>query len=269
MPECRRPRESGGPEAAALVRRRGTGTTEPRKPPMCRESIRVAQPQPPTRLQSLSRAVRLRCPACGAGPLFRGLLSMAPECGRCGYSYRREPGFYLGSIYINYGVTAVGTLLLYAWLVQGLGTSHEVALAVSLVAAVLFPVMFFRWARALLLGLDNTVNAQQSVGHGQPSAGDAAAEPGLTAGHMARLQTDDGNAGCLMGIVLVLVLLFGLGMAAVTLSFIASQPNPGEGESDVPHGRGRGQPVARADEANIAASRDERAADREARGGGT
>jgi hypothetical protein len=158
---------------------------------------------------------------------------MAPECGRCGYSYRREPGFYLGSIYINYGVTAVGTLLLYAWLVRGLGTSHEVALAVSLVAAVAFPIAFFRWARALLLGLDNSVNAQQSVGHGQPSAGASEAEPGLTAGHMARLKTDDGNAGCLMGIVLALILLFGLLMAAVTLSFVASQPSPDQGETEV------------------------------------
>jgi len=40
---------------------------------------------------------------------------MAPECGRCGYSSKREPGFYLGSIYINYGVTAIATILLYAF----------------------------------------------------------------------------------------------------------------------------------------------------------
>ena len=178
--------------------------------------------QPQARFQTLARAVRLRCPACGVGPLFRGLFAMAPGCGHCGYSYKREPGFYLGSIYINYGVTAIGTILLYALVVMAFGASHQRALAVSLVVAVLFPVVFFRWARALLLALDNSVNANQSHGQAASAQPGAAAAAGLTEGHLAHLRADDGNAGCLMGIVLALILLFGLLMAGVTLSFIMS-----------------------------------------------
>jgi uncharacterized protein (DUF983 family) len=178
--------------------------------------------QPHSRLETIARAVRLRCPACGIGPLFRGLFAMAPECDRCGYSYRREPGFYLGSIYINYGVTAISTILLYALIVMGLGASHERALVVSVVVAVVLPVVFFRWARALLLALDNSVNANQSYGGSMPANADA--DTGLNLRHLTQLRADDGNAGCVMGVALALILLFGLLMGGVMLYFVTSQP---------------------------------------------
>ncbi|MFM8635216.1 MAG: DUF983 domain-containing protein [Planctomycetia bacterium] len=182
--------------------------------------------QPHSRFQTIARVVRLRCPACGTGPLFRGLFAMAPECVRCGYSYRREPGFYLGSIYINYGVTAICTILLYALMVMGLGAPHEQALVVSVVVAVVLPVVFFRWARALLLALDNSVNANQSHGSSIPADADAGTKPGLNLEHLTHLKSDDGNAGCVMGVALALILLFGLLMGGVTLYFVLSQPAP-------------------------------------------
>jgi uncharacterized protein (DUF983 family) len=157
--------------------------------------------------------------------MFRGVFAMAAECDRCGYSYRREPGFYLGSIYINYGVTAISTMLLYALMVMGLGASHESALAVSLVVAVLLPVVFFRWARSLLLALDNSVNANQLPGSMASTATDGAAGKGLTERELSHLKADDGNAGCLMGVGLALILVFGLLMAAATLYFVV-----GDGE---------------------------------------
>lgn len=184
----------------------------------------MKQKQSHSRFQTIVRAVRLRCPACGIGPLFRGLFAMAPECARCGYSYRREPGFYLGSIYINYGVTAISTILLYAFLVMGLGASHEQALVLSVVVAVVLPVMFFRWARALLLALDNSVNANQWHAGPLISDADAGREAGLNLQHLTHLKADDGNAGCAMGFALALILLFGLLMGGVTLFFITSQP---------------------------------------------
>ena len=35
----------------------------------------------------LSVAVRSRCPRCGRGHLFRGFLSLAPQCDACGLDY--------------------------------------------------------------------------------------------------------------------------------------------------------------------------------------
>jgi uncharacterized protein (DUF983 family) len=155
---------------------------------------------------TLVRAVRLRCPRCGQGRLFRGLFQMNESCSACGASFKREQGFYLGSIYINYGATVIGTGALYALLVLGIGWSHKAALAACLVAAVVFPIWFFRWARSLLLALDGSVNQQQAVG--SDATGGAKA-----------LAADDARAGCAMGIALALILLFGLGMAVVTILF--------------------------------------------------
>lgn len=146
---------------------------------------------------------------------------MAHECSRCGLSFRREPGFYLGSIYINYGTTVIATGLLYAGMVMGLGWSHGRALAICLAVAVVFPVWFFRYARAFLLSLDQSVNGHQSGG---AAAGQA--ESSIGPERLAQLKADDGNAGCMMGIVLALILAFGLLMGAVTLSFVARSLPP-------------------------------------------
>ena len=155
---------------------------------------------------TLVRAVRLRCPRCGEGRLFRGLFQMNESCSACGASFKREQGFYLGSIYINYGATVIGTGALYALLVLGIGWSHKAALAACLVAAVVFPIWFFRWARSLLLALDGSVNQQQAAGSDAP-------------GGTKALAGDDARAGCAMGMALALILLFGLGMAVVTILF--------------------------------------------------
>jgi uncharacterized protein (DUF983 family) len=77
--------------------------------------------RPSARGRAFVGALRLRCPGCGQGRLFRGPFRMHDGCGACGLSYRREPGFYLGSIYVNYGVTVIVTGLLYGGLVLDAG----------------------------------------------------------------------------------------------------------------------------------------------------
>jgi uncharacterized protein (DUF983 family) len=164
-----------------------------------------------SRSPSLARALVLRCPRCGDGKLFAGWFRMHPACDGCGLSFAREPGFYLGSIYINYGITVLLTGALYATILGG-GGSHEVALAACLAVAVLFPLAFFRHARSLLLALDSSVNRHQGPGDVDPAA----------------LAADDASAGCLMGAALAAILVFGLGMAVVTVIF----SRPGGSDAD-------------------------------------
>ena len=175
----------------------------------------------PSRFRVFSRAAQLRCPRCGSGPLFRGWFRMHEACPRCGFSYEREPGFYLGSIYVNYGATVILTGALYALLVMGLGFSNETALAVCLTAAVLCPILFFRHARSFLLALDSSVNQDQGRS-AEETGTDTMPSAALTSRKLASLASDDGRAGCAMGMALALILLFGLGMAAVTLYFAAT-----------------------------------------------
>jgi hypothetical protein len=149
---------------------------------------------------------------------------MRQACEHCGLPFSREPGFYLGSIYINYGATVLLTGGLYAVLVLLAGCSSETALAICLGVAVAFPVLFFRHARSFLLALDASVNSHQA----DAAAGDADG-PSPPTRQLDALTSDDARAGCLMGIVLVLIILFGLGMAAATLVFMgpAADREPG------------------------------------------
>jgi hypothetical protein len=156
---------------------------------------------------------------------------MHEACPHCGFSYEREPGFYLGSIYLNYGATVILTGALYAILVMGLGLSNETALAVCLAAAVLCPILFFRHARSFLLALDSSVNQDQARSAEEVQT-ESTSTATLSEGKLASLASDDGRAGCAMGVALALILLFGLGMAAVTLYFAANtstQLEPGDG----------------------------------------
>src|SRR5687767_4134872 len=59
------------------------------------------------------RAIRLRCPTCGRGAIFRGWFAMNEFCAACGRRYARDPGYLLGSIYFNYGVTALLVVATY------------------------------------------------------------------------------------------------------------------------------------------------------------
>ena len=100
------------------------------------------------------RAIRLRCPKCGMGKIFRNWLTMHSECEKCRRKFDRAPGYLLGSIYFNYGVTALLVVIIYAsmMLTQTLnGTQLSIILTLFIL---LFPLWFFRYARALWLAFD-------------------------------------------------------------------------------------------------------------------
>jgi uncharacterized protein (DUF983 family) len=54
----------------------------------------------------LREALRLRCPNCEQGRvLARWPNKIYPECSRCGLSFFREQGYYIGGMIITYGLT--------------------------------------------------------------------------------------------------------------------------------------------------------------------
>lgn len=87
--------------------------------------------------------------------MFRGWLRMHPACDHCGLKFQREPGYFLGSIYFNYGLTAL--LVTVAYFVGYFGTTiPPTYLLWGLTAfCILFPLWFFRYARSLWLGWDH------------------------------------------------------------------------------------------------------------------
>jgi uncharacterized protein (DUF983 family) len=100
------------------------------------------------------RALQLRCTACGRGPIFRGWFAMNDECAHCGRRFNRGPGYLLGSIYFNYGVTAMLVLMGYFAMFFGEVLEGWQRLVLLSVFASVFAMWFFRYARALWMAFD-------------------------------------------------------------------------------------------------------------------
>ena len=83
---------------------------------------------------------------------------MHAKCQECGLTFEREPGFYLGAIYFNYGLTALLITILYPVSTLVGGWDRQFALGICVTIAVLFPLAYFRHARSLWLGFDHFVD---------------------------------------------------------------------------------------------------------------
>jgi hypothetical protein len=79
---------------------------------------------------------------------------MHDDCPVCGRRHNRAPGFFLGSIYFNYGVTATLVVAIYfTCYFAELATPRQL-LAILLVFSLAFPLWFFRYARAVWIAFD-------------------------------------------------------------------------------------------------------------------
>lgn len=92
------------------------------------------------------RGLTLRCPVCGKGKLFKSYFRMYESCGCCGVGFAREHGQWVGSLDINTLLTAV---LLMAGAGFGPLWSLKTSLIVWCSAAVLLPIVTFRFCRGL------------------------------------------------------------------------------------------------------------------------
>ena len=96
------------------------------------------------------RAVRrLRCPRCLQGAVFNGIISMHTNYPVCGLLYNREQGFFLGALYIAYGLGV--PILLAAMLItsQVLRRNFSDSFWHSLVLFVPITPWIFRYSRII------------------------------------------------------------------------------------------------------------------------
>lgn len=93
--------------------------------------------------------VRLRCPVCEQGTLFKDAFTMHSVCPHCSVRFERNDGEVVGAMNVSIVVTAaiflVGlmvTEMLWDW-------SAPLHLAIWVPFAILFPIAFYRYSRAL------------------------------------------------------------------------------------------------------------------------
>jgi uncharacterized protein (DUF983 family) len=121
-------------------------------------SVTPASPSTTRRVIALfGRALRLRCPHCGGGPIFVTWSHLVPNCPVCGLGLERgEQGYWLGAYFFNlmametvFSVWFVGFLLL-TWPEP----PWELFQITTIVLMVLVPVGFFPYSKTVFLAFD-------------------------------------------------------------------------------------------------------------------
>lgn len=69
---------------------------------------------------SLLPLLKNKCPDCHKGKVFRdkslfrfSLPNMYDHCSHCGFKFSKEPGFFFGAMYVNYGLNVAQGILTY------------------------------------------------------------------------------------------------------------------------------------------------------------
>lgn len=108
-------------------------------------------------MKAIVRAMRLRCPLCGGGPIFVTWSRLVPNCPVCGLGLERgERGYWLGAYFFN--LMAVETVfsvwvpgfLWWTWPDPPWGLLQ----ITTAVLMVIFPVFFFPYSKTLFLAFD-------------------------------------------------------------------------------------------------------------------
>src|SRR5688572_19213910 len=110
----------------------------------------------PMKLENL---LRLRCPVCGKGKIFRGYLDTPDRCPECGFYFMRETGYFLPHAPISYLLIVFAAAFAFVLLrlvfhIQ----SDAVVLSSMLVFAVAFGVWSNRYTKMIWLTIDLTLH---------------------------------------------------------------------------------------------------------------
>jgi uncharacterized protein (DUF983 family) len=97
----------------------------------------------------------MRCPQCRRGQVFQSGLTMNEVCPVCGLRFGREPGYFLGAMYISYPLSVI---LLGLWMLLLHLLWPELRLEFVTLLALLLYLPFvpavFRYSRVLWIYFD-------------------------------------------------------------------------------------------------------------------
>ena len=108
--------------------------------------------------EGLGRILRcsfqLKCPKCGEGALFQTYFKMFTHCAVCDLKFERESGYFIGAMYLNYGVTVLIAFPSYFLFEKFISIPFYVNLSVWALFSAIFPVLFYRYSKSLWLSFD-------------------------------------------------------------------------------------------------------------------
>ena len=100
-----------------------------------------------------------QCPRCRRGRIFRAPVYRSPlgtfeSCDVCGLRYEREPGYFLGAMYVSYlvSIPPVGLLLWIIWRLTG--TLSDLSIGAAFLAYLPVVPVVARFARVVWMYVD-------------------------------------------------------------------------------------------------------------------
>jgi len=143
---------------------------EPRRIPVfplpARDDILCSAAMPQGKASALTGILHQLCPRCRSGrifraPIYRGFPSMYERCPVCDLKFQREAGYFLGAMYISYGVALVFILLMGAilWVATNWRIDKITIWAILLFLPLALPITLF--ARVLWIYLDQSVDPEK------------------------------------------------------------------------------------------------------------
>ena len=108
-------------------------------------------------LATMGRALTRRCPYCASAGIYEGYFALRDRCPRCGVTFEREEGYFLGAYALNLIVAEFLGLGLAIFLIFKTDLRHLELLWQELIAvalAVAFPIGLFPFSRTVWVALD-------------------------------------------------------------------------------------------------------------------
>jgi len=103
--------------------------------------------------------LRQACPRCQEGRPFRDLMTMSAACPACGLVFEREPGYFVGAMYVSYALAIPAYLLIVGLLRLLLPEVPDLAvLAAGVPIICLCAPLLFRYSRIIWMHLDRTID---------------------------------------------------------------------------------------------------------------
>ena len=111
----------------------------------------------------LKSLVAGRCPRCKQGRVFKaGLIgwvgAMNDRCGVCELRFLRESGYFLGAMYVSYGIGVVTVLPVAILLAVVLEWPLAIVLVISFLQTFISVPLFLRFSRLIWLNVDQAID---------------------------------------------------------------------------------------------------------------
>lgn len=107
--------------------------------------------------RNVGRALRRRCPKCGANGIWKNWFTTKERCPHCGLRFDRgERDYFLGVYLVNFVIAELGFAFLFvlALLVTWPNVPWRAVTVGSIVVAVVAPFVTYPISRGIWLGLD-------------------------------------------------------------------------------------------------------------------